>query len=121
MIWFLILQFFSMMLTLLRLGRASETDKDLEILILRQQLGILQRKQDKPIKPNRAEKLTLAVLSAKLKRQSNRPIKQFRSLIRIFQPETVFGWHRALGDVNGRMPGKTRWVDRQQPRRSRSW
>ena len=53
MIWFLILQFFSMMLTLLRLGRTSETDKDLEILILRQQLGILQRKQDKPIKPNR--------------------------------------------------------------------
>ena len=50
---------------LFRLRLTSETDKDLEILILRQQLGILQRKQDKPIKPNRAEKLTLAVLSAK--------------------------------------------------------
>ena len=61
MIWFLVLQFFSMVLTLLRLGRTSDTDKDLEILILRQQLGILQRQQDKPIKPNRAEKLTLAV------------------------------------------------------------
>ncbi|HEX9924037.1 MAG TPA: hypothetical protein VGD99_15380, partial [Anaerolineae bacterium] len=40
--------------------------------------------------------LTLAVLSANLKKQTNRPVKQFRSLIRIFQPETVFGWHRAL-------------------------
>ncbi len=96
MIWFLVSQLFSMMLTLFRLRLTSETDKDLEILILRQQLGILQRKQDKPIKPNRAEKLTLAVLSANLKKRTNRPVKQFRSLIRIFQPETVFGWHRAL-------------------------
>ena len=96
MTWFLVLQFFSMMLTLLRLGRTSETDKDLEILILRQQLDILQRQQDKPVKPTRAEKLTLAVLSANLKKQTKRPVNQFRSLIRIFQPETVFGWHRAL-------------------------
>ena len=47
MIWFLISQLFSMILTLLRLGRTSDADKDLEILILRQQLGILQRKQEK--------------------------------------------------------------------------
>jgi len=96
MVWFFISQIFSMLLTLLRLGRASDADKDLEILILRQQLGILQRKQNKPIKPNRAEKLTLAVLAASLKKQTNRPVKQFKSLIRIFQPETVFGWHRQL-------------------------
>ena len=96
MVWFLVLQLFSIILSLFRLRLTSETDKDLEILILRQQLGILQRQQDKPIKPNRAEKLTLAVLSANLKKQTKRPVKQFRSLIRIFQPETVFGWHRAL-------------------------
>ena len=96
MAWFILSQMFSTLLTLLRLGRTSDKDKDLEILILRQQLNILQRKLDKPIKPNRAEKLTLAVLSANLKKQSNRPVKQFRSLIRIFQPETVFGWHRQL-------------------------
>ena len=72
MIWFLVLQFFSMMLTLLRLGRTSETDKDLEILILRQQLGIVQRRQEKPIKPNRAEKLTLAVLQSEKANQASR-------------------------------------------------
>ena len=60
MIWFLVAQLFSAILTLFRLQLTSEVDKDLEILILRQQLGILQRKQDRPIKPNRAEKLTLA-------------------------------------------------------------
>ena len=96
MAWFILSQMFSTLLTLLRLGSTSDKDKDLEILILRQQLNILQRQLDKPIKLNRAEKLTLAVLSATLKKQSNRPIKQFRSLIRIFQPETVFGWHRQL-------------------------
>ena len=96
MAWFILSQIFSTILTLFRLGRTSGRDKDLEILVLRQQLGILQRQIDKPIKPNRAEKLTLAVLSANLKKQTNRPVKQFRSLIRIFQPETVFGWHRAL-------------------------
>lgn len=96
MAWFILSQIFSTILTLFRLGRTSARDKDLEILILRQQLGIVQRQIDKPIKPNRAEKLTLAVLSANLKKQTNQPVKQFRSLIRIFQPETVFGWHRAL-------------------------
>ena len=96
MVWFLVSQLFSFILTLFRLHLTSETDKDLEILILRQQLGIVQRRQDKPIKPNRAEKLTLAVLSANLKKQSKRPTKQFRHIIRLFQPETVFGWHRQL-------------------------
>lgn len=96
MAWFILSQIFSTLLTMLRLGRTSDRDKDLEILILRQQPGILQRQIDKPIKPNRAEKLTLAVLSANLKKQSNRPVKQFGSLIRIFQPETVFRWHSAL-------------------------
>ncbi len=96
MAWFILSKIFSTVLTLFRLGHTSEADKDLEILILRQQLSILQRQIDKPIKPNRAEKLTLAVLSANLKKQTKRPAKQFRSLIRIFQPETVFGWHRQL-------------------------
>jgi len=96
MVWFILSQIFSTLLTFLRLGRTSEADKDLEILILRQQLGILQRRQDKPVKPNRAEKLTLAVLSANLKKQSKQPAKQFRHVIRLFQPETVFGWHRQL-------------------------
>ena len=96
MIWFLVSQLFVIVLTLLRLSHTSDADKDLEILILRQQLGILQRKQEKPVKPSRAEKLTLAVLAASLKKQTNKPVKQFKHLIRLFQPETVFGWHRQL-------------------------
>jgi len=78
MVWVLVSQLFSWILTLFYFLLTSETDKDLEVLILRQQLGILQRKQDKPIKPTRAEKLTLAVLSANLKKQTKRPyLKDF--------------------------------------------
>ena len=67
-----------------------------EILVLRQQLAILQRKQEKPVKPNRAEKMMLAVLTAKLKEVTQRPVGHLRGIIRIFQPETVLGWHREL-------------------------
>ena len=114
MAWFILSQIFSTLLTLLRLGRTSDKDKDLEILILRQQLGILQRQMEKPIKPNRAEKLTLAVLAANLKKQTHRPVKQFKDLIRIFQPETVFGWHRALVKRKWTYARKTK-LDGRQP------
>ena len=43
MAWFILSQMFSTLLTLLRLGHTSDKEKDLEILILRQQLNILQR------------------------------------------------------------------------------
>ena len=97
MIWYLIARLFSACLTLFRLRWTTDVDKDLEILILRQQLSILERKQQKALKPDRAEKLALAVLAARLKQQTQRPISKFQDLIRLFQPETVFSWHRALG------------------------
>ena len=67
MIWFMIGHLFSTLLEWLSIGRLSEQEKDLEILLLRQQLVILERKLDKPILPSRIEKLTIAVVAAKLK------------------------------------------------------
>ncbi len=80
------------LITFVILSRSSEQDKDLEIIVLRQQLAILQRKQDKPIKPNRAEKMMLAVVTTKLKDVTQRPANRLRDIIRIFQPETVLAW-----------------------------
>src|SRR5690606_13160380 len=51
---------------------------------------------DKPVRLSRAERLTLAVIGAKLKAVSGRSIKQLRDVIRIVQPETVLCWHREL-------------------------
>jgi hypothetical protein len=44
--WFILAQVFSILVTIVRIGRLSEQEKFLEILILCQQLAILQRKQD---------------------------------------------------------------------------
>ena len=96
MIWFLVAQLLSTLISLIRIGRMAETDKDLEIMVLRYQLGIAERKLQKPVRANRAERMTLAVLAAKLKKQTNRPASQFRQLVRLVQPETIFRWHRDL-------------------------
>jgi putative transposase len=65
-------------------------------MVLRYQLGIAERKMQKPVRANRAERMTLAVLANRLKQQTGRPANQFRQLIRLVQPETVFRWHRDL-------------------------
>lgn len=54
---FILSKIFSILVALVSVGRLSEKDKDLEIVILRQQLAIRQRKQDKPIRPNQAGKI----------------------------------------------------------------
>jgi hypothetical protein len=45
MIWFMVMQIVSTLVELVRLGRQSESDKDLEILLLRRQLAIYERRQ----------------------------------------------------------------------------
>jgi putative transposase len=96
MVWFVIMQVFSTALEGLWLGRQSDRAKDLEILLWRRQLAIVDRARDKPLHVSRAEKLTLAMLAAQLKSVTGWPVKQFGKVLRIFQPETVFKWHREL-------------------------
>lgn len=61
--WFILAHLFSTILALLKVIRLSESDKDLEIVILRHQLAVMTRLHKRPVKPNRAEKLTLAILT----------------------------------------------------------
>ena len=96
MMWFMIMQIFSTLLECLWLWHKTDREKDLEILLLRRQLEIVDRARDKPLCISRAEKLTLAVLAAQLKSVTGWPVKQFGKVLRIFQPETVFKWHRDL-------------------------
>ena len=94
--WFILTQLFSILIQLIRIGRMSDQEKDLEIMILRYQLDMAERKRQTPLKPTRAEKLTLAVLVTRLKQGTKRSANQLRDLIRLFQPETVLRWHRQL-------------------------
>ncbi len=63
MIWFSLMQMFATLLEWLWLGRKSEQEKDLEILLLRRQLEIVNREHAKPLRLSRGDKLTLTVLT----------------------------------------------------------
>lgn len=96
MVWWVVMQVLSTLIEWIRIGRLSEKEKDLEILVLRKQLAMVEQHLDKPVRLSRAERLTLAVISAKLKAVSGRSLTQLREVIRLVQPETVFKWHREL-------------------------
>ncbi|MFN2245856.1 MAG: hypothetical protein ACK2U4_01965 [Candidatus Promineifilaceae bacterium] len=111
MIWFLVAQIFSTLISLIQIGRMSDTDKDLEIMVLRYQLGIADRQMQKPVRATRAERMTLAVLAGRLKKQAKRPANQFKNIIRLVQPETVFRWYRNLV--------RRKWTQESQGKRGR--
>ena len=56
--WFILKHIFATIFSFINIRRLSDQEKDLEILVLRQQLSILQRKLNHPIKPSKTEKLT---------------------------------------------------------------
>jgi transposase InsO family protein len=106
--WFILKHIFSTLLAIVNVRRLSDQEKDLEILVLRQQLSILQRKLNHPIKPNKIEKLTLAVLTTKFKQTTRQTANQLRDVIRIFEPETVLRWHRELVRRKWTYPNKNK-------------
>ena len=96
MIWFMVMQVVSTLIELVRLGRQAESDKDLEILLLRRQLAIYERRQKQALRLSRSEKLPLVVLGTKLKARTGRTIKAMGDVIRIVKPATLFSWHKQL-------------------------
>src|SRR5260221_14692914 len=75
--------------------RSDGADKDLEILVLKQQLRILERKLGHQPRISRWEKCLLAVGVVKLMHQPGKVGQQLRGLL-LFKPETVLKWHQAL-------------------------
>jgi hypothetical protein len=85
MVWHIVMHLFSALVDWFRIGRRNDHEKDLEVLILRQQLGIAERKLRKPVPVSCVERLTLAVLTTKLRSSANCTIEQLRQSIQIFQ------------------------------------
>ena len=113
MLWYIFTQLYWTLIELLRLTRISADEKDLESLILRQQLDVMKRKNNQVVRPSKEEKWSLAVLAAALKKRGRLTTSQLGRMIRIFRPETVIGWHRELArrkwkqkpvDAGGRPP-----------------
>jgi urease gamma subunit len=73
-----------------RLSRQSESEKDLEILLLRRQLAIVERRQKSPMRLSRSEKVMLVALAIRLKAKTGRIIKASSEVIRIVKPATLF-------------------------------
>jgi hypothetical protein len=96
MIWALLFDITSTVIHLLQIGRMAESDKDLEILILRKQLAMLERRLKQPPRLTCVEKLSLMVVLLRLRASSRRILRQLSESIRIVKPETILRWHREL-------------------------
>jgi hypothetical protein len=76
-------------------SRLTEGEKDLEILLLRQQLRIVERKQERGPRIPRWQKVPLAVVAFRLEQKASHSRQALEDSIRLFKPATVIGWHRA--------------------------
>jgi putative transposase len=119
--WFVISQIFSVLLELIILSSQSEKNKDLEILLLRRQLALVERKQGKPVRVSRAERMPIAVLAMKLKESTGQTAQQMKRVIRIFQPETVFKWHREMARRKWTYNKQGGEDDRERTKRLSNW
>ena len=91
--------------------RLAEDEKDLEIMLLRQQLRIVERKQQRgPVIP-RWQKVPLAALAVRLRDKASSSRLVLAECIKLFKPNTVISWHRAMVRrkwtyQQGRKPGR---------------
>src|SRR5450759_4256042 len=88
-----ILTFFLDIFTILGV---KNRDKDLEIIVLRQQVRILQRKVKSPPVISDPERIILAILTDKLNQSTRDARRRLDQVMMVFKPDTVLGWHREL-------------------------
>src|SRR3712207_6578283 len=96
MLFLLLAQAFSLLLDLIWLEYRGGYDKDVEILLLRQQLRILQRKQPHAPCISRWEKRTRGALAGKLPGLTNSALTRLSQVVLLCKPETLVTWHREL-------------------------
>jgi hypothetical protein len=107
----MILFVWEFVLDLAAVMRMTEDGKDWEILLLRQQLRIVERKQPRGPRIPRWRKVPLAALVVRLRERAKRGREAVADCVRLFKPETVIGWHRAMVQQKwtcrqGRPPGR---------------
>ena len=86
------------LLDLLAMLSRSDHDKDLELLILRHQIGILNRNVKRP-KASRLEKLGLALLTHRLQERSNASYRQLRRALLDLHAENRAALARRTGQT----------------------
>lgn len=89
MFWFVLAHLVAFLVDLIVGGRRYDRDKDLPILVLRQQVRLLQRQRHRPPRLTRGEKLTLAVLAAALARLTTGPRSRLDQYLLLCKPDTM--------------------------------
>jgi len=96
MLWAVLTHLAGFLVDLVVGARRSEDAKDLEIALLRHQLRLLLRRAGRPPRLSPWEKLTIAVLAAKLGRVVAGSRGYLSRAVLLVRPETVLQWHREL-------------------------
>jgi putative transposase len=96
MLYHLLAHLVALLIELFTIRCRSDQPKDLEILLLRQQLRILQRHHPATPRIARWEKLGLAVLAAKFTDLGSGAKTKLNHVLLLFKPDTVLKWHREL-------------------------
>jgi putative transposase len=93
--WLLVLTITFILDLITSLGHTNR-NKDLEIIILRQQVRILQRKVKTPPRISDPERMILAILVDKFSQSTKDTCQRLHQVMLIFKPDTVLRWHREL-------------------------
>ena len=96
MLWFVLGHFVAFLVDLVLGTRRGNREKDLQILVLRHQVRLLQRQRPRPPRLTHGKKLTLAVLAAALARLTTGPRSRLDQYLLLFKPDTILTWHREL-------------------------
>jgi len=84
----------SFLLDLVIVSRMAASEKDLEIVLLRQQLAIVERRQKRGPQIPRWQKVPLAVLAVRWKEKGQVNRARMAGSLRLFKPDTLLRWHR---------------------------
>ena len=105
MVFRLIMFVWAFVVDLAAVSRLAEDEKDLEIMLLRQQLQIVERQQERGPQIPRWQKVPLAALAIQLKGKTIHAREKLEESVLLFKPDTVLGWHRAIVRWTSTHPG----------------
>ena len=96
MVFWSLMHLLTLFLDIIAVLGGTNGEKDLEIIILRQQLRILQRKVKSAPRISDPERIILATLTDKFSHSAVDARHHLSQVMLIFKPDTVLRWHREL-------------------------
>ena len=96
MVFWSLMHILTLFLDIIAVLGVTNGDKNLEIIILRQQVRILQRKVKSPPRISDPERIILATLTDKFSHSTKDARHHLYQVMLIFKPDTVLRWHREL-------------------------